>query len=81
MAVYFRGLDGEELVHYTDALAKSGETYSYPPEMRVVDKHSTGGVGDKTTLVLLPFAAACGAHVLQAFRPGPRLHGRHCGQA
>ena len=41
MAVYFRGLDGGELTHYTDALAKSGETYSYPPEMRVVDKHST----------------------------------------
>lgn len=70
MAVYFRGLDGGELTHYTDALAKSGETYSYPPEMRVVDKHSTGGVGDKTTLVLLPLAAACGAHVSKLSGPG-----------
>ena len=70
MAVYFRGLDGGELTHYTDALAKSGETYSYPPEMRVVDTHSTGGVGDKTTLVLLPLAAACGAHVSKLSGPG-----------
>ena len=70
MAVYFRGLDKDELTGYTDALAKSGETYSFPPEMRVVDKHSTGGVGDKTTLVLLPLAAACGAHVSKLSGPG-----------
>lgn len=70
MAVYFRGLDGDELAHYTDALAKSGETYSFPPEMRVVDKHSTGGVGDKTTLVLLPLAASCGARVSKLSGPG-----------
>lgn len=70
MAVYFRGLDGEELEYYTEALAKSGDTYSFPPEMRVVDKHSTGGVGDKTTLVILPLAAACGAHVSKLSGPG-----------
>lgn len=70
MAVYFRGLDGDELEYYTEALAKSGDTYSFPPDMRVVDKHSTGGVGDKTTLVLLPLAAACGAHVSKLSGPG-----------
>lgn len=70
MAVYFQGLDGDELAHYTEALAKSGETYAFPPELRVVDKHSTGGVGDKTTLVLLPLASACGAHVSKLSGPG-----------
>ncbi len=70
MAAYFRGLDEDELAYYTGALAKSGDSHSFPPEMRVVDKHSTGGVGDKTTLVILPLAAACGARVSKLAGPG-----------
>ncbi|OUO91895.1 thymidine phosphorylase [Cloacibacillus sp. An23] len=70
MAVYFRGLDEGELVSFTEALADSGDRYSFPPELHVVDKHSTGGVGDKTTLVLLPLAAACGARLSKLSGPG-----------
>lgn len=66
MAVYFRGLGDGELRAFTSALAHSGEVASLPPApggMLAVDKHSTGGVGDKTTLIAAPLAAACGARV------------------
>ena len=62
MAVYFRGLNGAETFALTDAMIRSGETIELGPALgrRVVDKHSTGGVGDKTSLAVGPIVAACG---------------------
>jgi pyrimidine-nucleoside phosphorylase len=62
MAVYFKGLTGRETHALTDAMIRSGETLELGAALgrRVVDKHSTGGVGDKTSIAVGPIVAACG---------------------
>ena len=73
MAIYFRGLSEPELVRWTRAMIASGERMDFNSLSRpTVDKHSTGGVGDKITLPLVPIVAACGAAV-------PQLSGRGLG--
>jgi pyrimidine-nucleoside phosphorylase len=62
MAVFFRGLTTSETFALTDAFVRSGDTIALGEQLgrKVVDKHSTGGVGDKTTIAVAPIVAACG---------------------
>ena len=73
MAIFFRGLTPHELNRWTDVMIASGERLDLSRLSRpTVDKHSTGGVGDKISLILAPLVAACGAAV-------PQLSGRGLG--
>ena len=66
MAIYFRGMSEEELFYLTDAMVASGDTLSFDSiSATMVDKHSTGGVGDKVTIALLPMVAAAGVPVIK----------------
>jgi len=54
------GLTEQEIFDLTDIFIGSGDTFNFPENSSYVDKHSTGGVGDKTTLIVAPLVAACG---------------------
>jgi len=73
MAILLNGMNSREISRWTDAMINSGERMNWNSLARpTVDKHSTGGVGDKITLPLAPLVAACGAAV-------PQLSGRGLG--
>lgn len=73
MAIFFQGMDDRETATLTREMAQSGDILSFPSiQEPIVDKHSSGGVGDKTTLIIAPIVAACGL-------PIAKLSGRGLG--
>ncbi len=72
MAIYIKGMDYEETTNLTLAMANSGEVLDLSDLGLVVDKHSTGGIGDKITLILLPIIASIGI-------PAAKMSGRGLG--
>ena len=63
MAIVLNGMSDQETADLTAAMAYSGEVLSWDDPFLVIDKHSTGGVGDKTSLIVVPILVACGLHV------------------
>lgn len=75
MAIYLRGMSPEETAHYTDAMMRSGVVADLAAVPGIkVDKHSTGGVGDKVSIPLAPIVVACGV-------PVPMISGRGLGHS
>jgi thymidine phosphorylase len=72
MALFLRGMDAGERVALTSAMTRSGTVLEWDLDRPVLDKHSTGGVGDKVSLMLAPIVAACGGAV-------PMISGRGLG--
>jgi pyrimidine-nucleoside phosphorylase len=73
MAIFFRGMDAAETAALVEVMLKSGATLQWPKDFgTLVDKHSTGGIGDKTSLVIAPLLACCGLKV-------PMISGRGLG--
>src|SRR3954471_23439478 len=72
MALFLRGMEPAERVALTNAMTRSGTVLDWDLDRPVVDKHSTGGVGDKVSLMLAPIVAACGGAV-------PMISGRGLG--
>ncbi len=72
MAVYLRGMTTGETAALTEAMLRSGDVLSHTPGSPLVDKHSTGGIGDKASLTLAPALACCGVRV-------PMISGRGLG--
>jgi thymidine phosphorylase len=72
MALFLRGMEPDERVALTSAMTRSGTVLDWDLDRPVVDKHSTGGVGDKVSLMLAPIVAACGGAV-------PMISGRGLG--
>jgi pyrimidine-nucleoside phosphorylase len=72
MAVFFKGMSAVETAALTMAMMRSGDMFEHPPGPVVVDKHSTGGIGDKVSLILAPLVACAGCRV-------PMVSGRGLG--
>ncbi|MBG7606908.1 MAG: thymidine phosphorylase [Verrucomicrobia bacterium] len=72
MAVYFKGMSAVETAALTRAMIASGDVFDHPAGAAVVDKHSTGGIGDKVSLILAPLVACAGCRV-------PMVSGRGLG--
>ncbi|MDE0835869.1 MAG: thymidine phosphorylase [Akkermansiaceae bacterium] len=72
MAVFFKGMTAVETAALTGAMMASGDVFAHPPGNTVVDKHSTGGIGDKVSLILAPLVACSGCRV-------PMVSGRGLG--
>ncbi|HPY95981.1 MAG TPA: thymidine phosphorylase [Candidatus Cloacimonadota bacterium] len=72
MSIFFKGMEMSEIIDLTAAYIESGSQIKFDDSLHTVDKHSTGGVGDKVTIVLAPIVAACGAYV-------PMISGRGLG--
>jgi len=72
MAIFFKGMSRAETVNLTKIFIESGSRITFPSDLHTVDKHSTGGVGDKLTFTVAPILAACGAYI-------PMISGRGLG--
>ena len=82
MAILLNGMERSEIARWTAAMIASGERMDFSSLSRpTVDKHSTGGVGDKITLPLAPAGRGLRARGAPAVRPRPGPHRRHAGQA